>query len=237
MTDLTEIADPPARAILATAVQMQSGPPIDPLTRVLVYSSDEWEAFIDEWVSSLKKKYFKVLRFTGAGDKGIDIAAFTDDQFLNGIWDNYQCKHYDKPIAPHVAWPEIGKILWHSFSKHYVRPRAYYFVAPRETSTSLTQLLANSANLKARLLAAWDKSVRDAIGVTSVPLTGEFAKYVDAFDFSIFKPIALREIIEQTSKVSLFYFTVWGWLAAASKAISTACGDRAARDALRHAPA
>jgi hypothetical protein len=58
--------------------------------RVLIYSSDEWETFINEWVFSLKKMYSKVLRFTGSGSKGIDIAAFTDEQLLNGVWDNYQ---------------------------------------------------------------------------------------------------------------------------------------------------
>ncbi len=129
---------------MVAAAQVQSGPPIDPLTRILLYPSGEWEKFIDEWVSSLKKKYLKVLRFTGSGDKGIDVAGFADDQFLNGVWDNYQCKHYDKPIPAIVAWPEIGKILWYSFNKHYTPPRAYYFVAPRETSTTLTQLLSNT---------------------------------------------------------------------------------------------
>jgi hypothetical protein len=108
MTDFTEIADPPIPATLSTAAQLQCGPPINPLLRVLVYTADEWETFINEWVFSIRKKYSKVI---GAGDKGIDIAAFTDDQFLTGVWDNYQCKHYDKPIGPRVAWPEIGKIL------------------------------------------------------------------------------------------------------------------------------
>jgi hypothetical protein len=123
MTDFAEIPDPPVRAVLLTAAQLQSGPPIEPLMRILTYSPGEWETFINEWVYSLKRKYSQVQRFTGPGDKGIDIAGFTDDQLLNGVWDNYQCKHYDKPIGPHVAWPEIGKILWYSFNKHYVPPR------------------------------------------------------------------------------------------------------------------
>jgi hypothetical protein len=40
--------------------------------------------------SSLKKKCKKVLRFTGAGDKGIDIAGFNSAKLLKGVWDNYQ---------------------------------------------------------------------------------------------------------------------------------------------------
>jgi hypothetical protein len=65
-------------------------------------------------------------------------------------------------------------------------------------------LLANTAKLKAELLAAWDKSVRDKISATPVPLTGEFAKYVDRFDFSIFKPKAIREVIEQHRRSPYF---------------------------------
>src|SRR4051794_28215843 len=116
MSDFTEIPEPPASSTLMTASQVQAGPPISPLARVFLYSSEEWEKFIEEWVSCLKKSYAQVLRFTGSGDKGIDVAGFVDAKKLLGIWDNYQCKHYTKSLAPHVVWPEIGKILWYSFS-------------------------------------------------------------------------------------------------------------------------
>lgn len=184
---------------MMTAAQVQSGPPIAPLTRIMTYDSAEWEAFIEEWVSAcLKPKYKKVLRFSGANDRGIDVAGFADDKHLKGVWDNYQCKHYAAGITPSEAWPEIGKILWHSFNGHYLPPRSYYFVAPRGTGTTLTQYLANTSNLKTALLAAWDKNAKDAITTTeSVPLTDKFAAYVDAFDFSIFKPTSPREIVEQ----------------------------------------
>ncbi|WGR92304.1 hypothetical protein MTX20_30125 [Bradyrhizobium sp. ISRA435] len=131
MVDFVPIPDPTSAGVMLTAAQMQSGPPIDPVTRVLTYSPDEWEAFIHEWVSSLKTDYVDVARPTGGGDRGIDIAAFRDSDLLNGVWDNYQCKHYAKPISPNVALLEIGKILWHSFNGHYRPPRAYYFVAPK----------------------------------------------------------------------------------------------------------
>ena len=146
----------------------------------------------------MKSKYLSVLRFSGSNDRGIDVAGFADDQHLAGVWDNYQCKHYGSSIAPGVAWPEIGKILWHFFNGHYKPPRAYYFVAPKGTGTSLTQLLGNTPNLKSNLLQVWDKNVKDEITSTqSVELTGDFGKYVDKFDFSIFKPLSIREVIEQ----------------------------------------
>jgi len=188
-----------APAVLLTAAQAQSGPPIAPLTRVMTYSPDEWEAFIYEWVTHcLKPKCVKVMRFSGANDRGIDVAGFADDDHLLGVWYNYQCKHYNKGIAPGTAWPEIGKILWHSFNGYYRPPSAYYFVAPRGAGTSLSQLLANIPLLKSGLIAAWAKSVENEITSTqAVKLEGKFADYVDKFDFTIFKSLAPREVIEQ----------------------------------------
>ena len=99
---------------------------------------------------------------------------------------------------PSDAWPEIGKVLWHSFSKLFVAPRAYYFVAPRGTGTTLTSYLANIPLLRSNLIDAWEKNVENAITSTgSIKLEGEFKNYVVDFDFSIFKTIAPREIIEQ----------------------------------------
>jgi hypothetical protein len=219
MDDFKDIASPKAPALLQTAGQFLHGPPIEPLTRILVYDAATWETFIHEWVSHcLKSKYAKVLRFTGANDRGIDIAGFEDDKLLDGVWDNYQCKHYDKPIPPSTAWPEIGKILWHSFNGHYRPPRAYYFVAPRGTGTTLTQYLANSAILKTELVKAWDKSVHDSITSTqSVLLEGKFGAYVDQFDFSIFKPVAVREVVEQHRSSPYFIARFGGGLPARPK--------------------
>ena len=196
--DFKPIAVTPPNVLL-TAAQAQSGPPVDPLVRIMGYHADEWEKFIDEWVSHcLKPDYVQVARFSGANDRGIDIAGFADGKGLIGIWDNYQCKHYGAGITPGTAWPEIGKILWHSFNGHYSPPRAYYFVAPRDTGTSLTQLLSNIPLLKTQLLGAWKKSVETHITATqAVKLEGAFADYVNKFDFTIFKRKSPREIIEQ----------------------------------------
>lgn len=199
MKDFKGITPPKAPPTISTASQVLFGPQIEPLTRILVYDPNAWETFIDEWASyCVKPGYKTVLRFTGANDRGIDVAGFADDKLLEGVWDNYQCKHYDNPIPPSVAWPEIGKILWHSFNGHYRPPRAYYFVAPRGTGTTLTQYLANATVLKAELLKVWDKSVRSQLTTTRVvPLEGAFADYVGKFDFSTFKPMSVREVVEQ----------------------------------------
>lgn len=199
MIDLVEIEDPPTSGVLLTAAHTLSGPPIDPLARLLTYNGDEWEKFIREWVSHLKTRYAKVLRFGGAGDKGIDVAGCVDARtLLRGIWDNFQCKFSGRAIGPSVAWPEIGKMLWYSFNGDYTPPRAYYFVAPKETTPALTHLLGNSVRLKKRLFEVWDGSIRDSItDAGPISLTGKFRAYVDAFDFSIFRPQPILEIIEQ----------------------------------------
>jgi hypothetical protein len=206
------VAKPPAT--MMTAAQMHSGPAIEPLKRLFLYSDVEWESFIDEWASAcLKAKYQKVERFTGANDKGIDIAGFADGKLLMGIWDNYQCKHYDHPLYPSDAWPEIGKILWYSFEGHYKPPHDYFFVAPRGTGTTLNQLLANPTKLKAGLKEVWDSACRDRITSTgSISLTGDFVRYVDQFDFSIFKSMPVREVLDQHKDTPYFVARFGGGL-------------------------
>lgn len=183
--------------VLQTAAQFQHGQWISPTSRLLTYGPDEWEEFVEEWVSSLRGTYLDVLRYTGAGDMGIDVAGFVDDKYLEGMWDNYQCKHYGAPLGPGVLWPEIGKMLWYSYNGHFVPPRAYYFVSPLGTSTLSTRLLGNPKLLREGLFEAWDKAVRTKVASTPVELDGDFLAYVKSFDLSVFRPMSVRTIVEQ----------------------------------------
>lgn len=136
-----------------TAALIASGPSIPPQQRLLLYSADQWEDFIEEWAYyCLRTRYTHVQRFSGAGDRGIDIAGFTDGFRLLGVWDNYQCKHYDHALYPTDIWVELGKIIWHSFNDEYAPPRHYYFVAPKGVGTTVGGLFANAAKLKEQLL-------------------------------------------------------------------------------------
>jgi hypothetical protein len=204
--EFTEICTPVQSSSLLTATDIQSGPDIDPLKRIFLYSDDEWEGFIEEWVAScLKPNYQSVQRFTGPNDKGIDIAGFADKAQLVGAWDNYQCKHSDHALHPTDAWPEIGKILWYSFKGYYKPPREYFFIAPLGTGTTLSRLLANSGALKEELKKNWNKNCCNKITSTgSVFLTGDFAEYVDQFRFSIFKTKPIREILEEHRQTTYF---------------------------------
>ena len=195
----TEIAPSAKTAPTVTADQIIHGPQIPPQQRILLYSADEWEGFVEEWAHfCLKKHYVQVQRFTGAGDHGIDIAGFTDELKLLGVWDNFQCKRYlNHAVYPREAWPEIGKILWHSFMKQYSAPRRYYFVAPYGVGTTLAGYLANAVKLKTMLIENWDKHVKTVITEKhDVPLVGDFLAYVKAFDFSIFGSKTALQLIE-----------------------------------------
>ena len=193
-----DVTAPVAPSGAVTVDQVLHGMPIPAQQQILLYSADQWEVFIQEWAHyCLKKPYTKVERFSSSGDRGIDIAGFADPQKLQGIWDNYQCKHYDHPLRPTDAWPELGKILWHTFQKGYRSPRRYYFVAPRGVGTKLNAYLSDAAKLKNALIENWDKHVRNAITEKQeIALEGEFLAYVQAFDFCIFDSKTALQVVE-----------------------------------------
>jgi hypothetical protein len=217
-----EIAPPPAPSGILTADQAVHGPLIPPQQLILVYSSEQWEGFIHEWSHfCLKKLYAQVQRFTGAGDRGIDIAGFVDGQKLQGVWDNCQCKHYDHALYPGDVWPEIGKILWYSFKKDYKPPRKYFFVAPWGAGTKLLSLLADPEKLKKELIEKWDTDVRNRITTTQeVVLEGEFLAYVQKFDFSIFDSKTALQVIEDHRKCPYHALRFGGGLPPRPKAVT-----------------
>jgi hypothetical protein len=164
--DLQDIVVPAASAVL-TADQAFHGHHIPPQQQVLLYSDSEWEGFVQEWAHyCLKTLYAQVQRFAGSGDRGIDIAGFADADKLQGVWDNYQCKHYDHALYPSDAWPEIGKLLWHTFNQQFTVPHRYYFVAPLGVGTSLNGYLSNAPDLKKALIDGWDKNCKTKITTT-----------------------------------------------------------------------
>jgi hypothetical protein len=167
------------------------------LKEIRSYSATEWELFVEEWLRGLNKKYSEIKRLGASGDLGRDVAAFTDAQKLDGVWDNYQCKHLERPMLPSVAGPEIAKVMYHIFKKHYRAPRAMLFVAPRDVSTELSDLLNSPTKLKAYIEAHWNSGYAGSItdGET-ISLKGDLAQFVAAFDFSIFGYYQTSQMIE-----------------------------------------
>lgn len=196
-TDFADISEPASLAQV-TAATVLHGPLIPPQQQLLLYSPDQWEDFVQEWAHyCLKKQYSQVQRFTGSGDRGIDVAGFVDAKKLHGVWDNYQCKHYNNALTPTNIWVEIGKIIWYSFKKEYAVPRRYYFVAPKGAGTSLSALLADAGKLQEELVSNWDKYVRKGITKTQeVLLETALLAFVNAFDFSIFEAKTALQIVE-----------------------------------------
>lgn len=194
-----DISAPPGPKTVLAADQVLLGQRFPAQQQIIMYSSEQWEGFVHEWAHfCLKKLYIQVQRFTGANDRGIDIAGFSDNQKLQGVWDNYQCKHYDHALYPTDAWPEIGKILWHSFNGEYRAPRHYFFVAPRGVGTTLAGYLSDATRLKKELVANWEKHCRKAITNTQeVELEGRFKAYVENFDFTIFSDKTALQLIEE----------------------------------------
>lgn len=194
-----DINEPPKPTAVVTAAQVMHGTLIPAQQQLLLYSPSQWEDFVQEWLHyCLKKTYKQVQRFTGAGDMGIDVAGFVDDARLEGVWDNYQCKHYDHALTPGDVWCEFGKVIWYSFKKQYAPPRRYYFVAPWGTGPKLAHLLANATKLREELIANWDKNVKDKITSTvEVPLDAALLAYVNAFEFSIFEAKTSLQLVEE----------------------------------------
>lgn len=201
--------EPEIKDIMINAVQssieFENGPKQDPLKLVATYNADEWEEFTDEWVHSLEGEYDDSERLAGAGDKGIDVAGYCDNNRLAGRWDNFQCKCYQaRPLNFGNIAPEFGKILWYSFSKIYTPPRACYFISPKGPSTSLALLVSHAPNLKAKVIKEWDQMISTEITTLKIELSGDFLKYVEAFDFRIFKVPSPRWTVDQHRKTRYY---------------------------------
>lgn len=181
----------------STSHQINFGLRITPIKRVELFSPDEWEELVEEWLDLKKTDYIEIERFGGAGDKGRDVVAYiTDYKKPNYKWDCYQCKHYDNSIMPSQVYVEFGKILYYTFIKEYPIPQNYYFIAPKGCGNTLSKLLNNSALLKEEIKKHWDNDCKNKITSSPINLIGKFKKYVDSFDFTIFSKKHIKEILD-----------------------------------------
>lgn len=174
------------------------GLPVHPEDRVRLFSSDQWERFIQEWVDSLRDDYELVERCGGAGDMGRDLIATVKG---GTAWDNYQCKHYKHVLAPNDIWIELGKLAYYTLRGEYSYPRNYYFVAPQGVGPSLSNLLKKPTALRDGLLSNWDKKCRTEITqMEVVECDARMKAHLARLDFSIFRTMPLLRIIEAHSK-------------------------------------
>jgi hypothetical protein len=160
------------------------------------YSDTEWELFVEEWLRGLNKKYVDVKRLGASGDLGRDVVAFTDNAKLEGVWDNYQCKHLDRPLSAATAGLEIAKLVYFAFQKKFRVPRRMYFVAPRDVATTLSDLLNSPETLRTYVQAHWDSGYANHIvAKQSILLVYELADYLAKFNFSVFSYYQTSEML------------------------------------------
>ena len=155
----------------------------------------QWEEFTEEWATSLKS-YKVVERWSGPGDMGRDIVAFTTEKKYDGRWDNYQCKRYALQLQPGHVWVELGKIVYYTFKGEFPPPANYYFAASKGVGLKLKRLLSDPAKLRTGLITKWDgyckKGISDA---AEIPLEGALLDYLNKFDFRIFKYKSVVELV------------------------------------------
>jgi len=162
-----------------------------------IFNADSWEDLTLELVYYWKTQYSRVLRCGAGGDMGRDVIAYCHEEPAN--WENYQCKHYDKRLSLSLALLEIGKILYYAHRKEFTLPSQYYFVAPQGVSNDLLKHLNDSSKLKNALIDKWDKVCKSKITSKhndNILLSGDFLKFVQTVDFSIFDHIPPIRIIE-----------------------------------------
>lgn len=213
-SDMTVI-QPTGPSATSSSAHVQTGVPIPKAMRVRNFSPDEWEEFVEEWGTTLESSYVKVRRFGGAGDLGVDIAGFLDEQGFAGAWDNYQCKRYDHPLRPSDIWVEIGKVLYHSHKGEYTLPQKHYFVASLGVGTTLEKLLNNPSELRSKFKENWNGYCKSKItSTTEIELSGALLNYVDSSDFSIFSSKSHIELIAAHSKTGFHAVRFGGGLPA-----------------------
>lgn len=163
---------------------------------VRAYDSSEWEVFISEWQKGLQD-YASVKRLGGAGDHGRDVIGLCSADGCQGVWDNFQCKHYETLLSTPKACEDAGKIIFHAFRKQFAPPRRCTFVAPRGPTTELRDMLLNPDKFRAEMLSTWDVRVAGrVIAGETHKLVGDLANYVLSYDFTSFTYATLDEILD-----------------------------------------
>lgn len=206
-----EEVDPTSIAAVPNAAQVAGGIPVPPLRLLQVMSADDWESFTEEWLSYHKQQgtYAVIRRYTGPGDLGLDIVAFTKPEGFSASWDSYQCKHYKNPLKISDIFGEIAKIIYHSFkctppfNQECRVPRRHVFVAPQGSGITVGRLLKDPARLKDEIIEKWGSHCAPKIGKNlSLALSGGLLDYIENFDFSIFDDRSGSELIEEHSQTA-----------------------------------
>ncbi|MBD8687236.1 MULTISPECIES: ABC-three component system protein [unclassified Rhizobium] len=213
---LTKIK-PKATDAVPTAAQIATGIPISPISLIRVLSPSDWEDFTHEWLWYYENTgvYSDVNKFSGAGDLGLDLIAFTDPKGFDAPWDSFQCKRYGNALEPGDVFPEVAKIIFHSFTavppfnQQERIPRRHVFVSPLGIGITVNRLMKDAARFKTRVRTDWDKLVPKISSGLNAPLVGELLAWFEGFDFSIFQTVSAVDLIA-THKLTGFHAMRFG---------------------------
>jgi hypothetical protein len=128
-----------------------------PEQRLGAFSPLQLEMVVAHWLhENVARRYARVIRFGGPGDKGRDVVGYESAQ-TDDPWDNYQCKQLTRNLAPGDVWAELGKLIYWTGQGTFSVPRRYTFVAPRGAGPRVHDLLSNVEALRAGLIENWPK--------------------------------------------------------------------------------
>ncbi len=197
------------------------GLPIPAIDRMKIFSPDQFEDFVREWVTGYlikKGTYTLCKKCSGSGDMGRDVIAFVDKT----TWDNFQCKHYDSPLMPSAVNSELGKLVYYTHKKIYTLPQQYYFVSPKGVGPKLNNFFENPTALKEQLIQKWDEQCRHKISKDEVELTPELRAHLDIIDFSIFSGYDPQQLIDEHHQTPYYSARFGGGLQKQRQVISAA---------------
>jgi hypothetical protein len=171
-------------------------PLISPERHILALPADELEKFARDW-AQLKKGYFEVDRFSGAGDMGRDVVGYLTKAKHEGNWHNYQCKQYGKAVPLDIGLRELGKILYFAHKGEFTAPTKYFFVAPKGVARTLRTYISKPSELKKALIIHWDDYCAKGITKkTTIVLTNDLKAFIEALDFSNVSVVSVDAILE-----------------------------------------
>lgn len=184
---------------------------LEPLRVLRSFNDDQFEQMIEEWQTYYKgKKYKRVMRPAGTGDKGQDIRC-TGNGLLEDLY-IFQAKNYNHKLGASDVFPDMAKCCFYTFIGEYKTPIEYKFVSPLGISPDLDKLFADRAQLKKELIDRWNTLCASKINKPNkILLEGDLLAHVEKFNFAIFGHITPQELVDGI-KETCYYTKYFGQL-------------------------
>jgi hypothetical protein len=185
---------------------------LPPAAQLIHLSDDQWELFVEEACRHRViggRKYVQVKRLGGAGDAGRDVEARLKPELLEDQWDLYQGKHYQSPLTPSDAFPELAKLFTNIAKKVFPTPRRYFFCSPRNAGPDLHDLIADPQLMQKRLLSDWHDG-KTGLKTLKKDLTAEVEQLVQAFAFGRIQECLVRDLISLHSTNKALHYSLFG---------------------------